>query len=170
MKQFHYQLDRVATRLHQANILVCGLLFLVMAASSFLTVILRYAMSLGFLWLQDLTIYAFGLLAIFSIPAAFRLDKHVRVDIFRQNQTVTMQRKIDIFAGVLFIIPLFGLTLLYSYGEAWTSFLIKESSPQIGGLPYYFLIKTGIPVAAILVLLQTINMLVNPTPSKDKFG
>jgi TRAP-type mannitol/chloroaromatic compound transport system permease small subunit len=93
-------------------------------------------------------------LAVFSIPVAFAADKHVRVDIVRQSQNFDLQRRTDFIGIFVFAFPVFILLLVYVWGDVIYSIKIGEGSPQIGGLPFFFLIKAGLPLACILMMVQ----------------
>ena len=143
-----------AIRVHKLTLALCMMLFAVMAASTLATVVLRYSFDTGFLWLQDLTLYAFGLLAILSLPCAIHADRHVRVDIFRAKQSFRRGVLTDRFSFAAFLAPVFIMLLVYAAPELLTSIRINEASPQIGGLPWYFVVKAGMPISAVLMLLQ----------------
>ncbi len=149
---------RFADQLNKATLVLCILLFATMAGSTIATVVMRHVFNSGFLWLQDLGMFAFGLLAILSLPCALNVDRHVRVDIFRVRQSGTMQKRTDWFGTAFFLIPVFLLLLVYSLPEFTISLAIGESSPQIGGLPFYFIVKAGIPVCAVLMLVQGVAL------------
>jgi TRAP-type mannitol/chloroaromatic compound transport system permease small subunit len=145
---------KIASGLNKATGLLCMMLFVTMAFSVVGNIVLRYALASGSLWLQDLALFSFGLLAIFSIPVAFGADRHVRVDIVRQRQGISSRQRTDIIGILGFSIPIFILLLTYVWNDVVYSVLILESSPQIGGLPFFFLVKAGLPLACILMMVQ----------------
>jgi TRAP-type mannitol/chloroaromatic compound transport system permease small subunit len=57
---------------------------------------------------------------------------------------------------VLFLIPFMVVILLYGAPYVQRSWRIYEGSANIGGMPGLFVLKTFIPIFAILVLLQGI--------------
>lgn len=133
---------------------LCILLFALMATSVLVNVVLRYALAGGSLWLQDLALFSFGLLAVLSIPCAFNADKHVRVDIIRQKQSQRAQRYTDVIGICVFAVPVFILLLAYVWRDVVYSISIAERSPQIGGLPFFYLVRAGLPLACILMMVQ----------------
>ncbi|MGB7335898.1 MAG: TRAP transporter small permease subunit [Salaquimonas sp.] len=158
---------KIIERLHRTTMAFCGLMFLVMVTSTATSVVMRYVFSYGALWLQDLSLYSFGLFAILSIPCAMATDKHVRVDIFRQNQLPETQALIDRIAIFGLLFPVFILLVCYAFGDALYSFAIREGSPQIGGLPFYFLVKAGIPLGAFLMLCQAIGLVLKRANDRE---
>ena len=151
MRAFVLQLSEL---LHRLTLAACFFLFLAMTISTAATVVLRYGLSTGFIWLQDVSLFAFGILAILSVPIALYHDRHVRVDVFRERQKDRARQNTDLFAYLFFLVPVFGLLLAYSNNDALVSFLIGEKSPQIGGLPGYFIVKAALPVSCLLILIQ----------------
>lgn len=140
---------------------LCMALFAIMSTSVILSVVLRYTLDSGFLWVQDLALFSFGLLAILSIPCAFSADKHVRVDVLRQGQEELVRQRIDFIGIFAFAFPMFFLLLFYGWGDVAYSILIGEGSPQIGGLPFFYLVKAGLPLACILMFFQGAAILLN---------
>ena len=158
----------IAEMLHRASLGLCALLFGIMALSVMGNVVLRYGVGSGLLWLQDLATFSFGLMAILSIPCALAVDRHVRVDIFRQNQGHVSQGRTDQAGYWLFGAPLFLLLLYYALPDVLYSASIGERSQQIGGLPYFYMVKAGLPLACILTLVQGLaQLLATPDAKRD---
>ncbi|MBC09311.1 MAG: hypothetical protein CMQ39_03980, partial [Gammaproteobacteria bacterium] len=82
---------------------------------------------------------------------------HVRVDVLHEKFSEKTKAIIEIAGTLFFLMPfcffIFFVSLEY-VGFAWS---IKESSPDPGGLPGVFLLKTLIPLMAILVAFQGIS-------------
>lgn len=95
--------------------------------------------------------------AVFLLAAAYTLkhNAHVRVDVLYDRLSPRARRWIDLGGTFLFLIPFSILLLVTSLRPLHASWAIKEMSPDPGGLPRYP-IKTLIPVAALLLLLQGI--------------
>lgn len=167
-----------ANVLHRFNIAICVLLMLVLFGAQITIVILRYSFGVGFLELQDLAAYSFAMLAVLSVPVALRLDRHVRVDIFRSRQEKTLRRRFDQCAIILMLFPVFALTLYLVLPQVAYSWSIFEGGVETGGLPGYFLIKTALPVMCALMLIQGASLFfegfqsanTNDEPSDDGHG
>ena len=153
-----------STLLHSATVFLCMVLFVIMAFSTAATVALRYVLSSGHLWLQDLSVFAFGLLAILSLPVALFHDRHVRVDSFRNQQSAKTKFQFDVFAVFAMLVPLFSMLAIFAYGDVLASFKLGEGSPQIGGLPFYYIVKAGLPVSCILMMVQGVALLLPSSP------
>lgn len=132
-------------------------LVLFMALVTFVIVLLRYAFNLGWIWLQDSVTYAHGSLFLLAAAYAYLGGEHVRVDIFYQGMTPQKKAKVDLF-GVLFLLfPMTGLILANSIPSVIKSWSILEGSREAGGMPGFFLVKTMVPLFAILLILQGIS-------------
>jgi TRAP-type mannitol/chloroaromatic compound transport system permease small subunit len=121
----------------------------------------RYWFSSGSIRLQESITFMHA--AVFMLAAAYTLAAggHVRVDIFYGHMRPTRQALVDIAGTLLLLLPFCGFLLWSSWDYVTTSWLIQESSRETGGLPFPFpsLVKTFIPLTAILLGLQGIAML-----------
>jgi TRAP-type mannitol/chloroaromatic compound transport system permease small subunit len=120
----------------------------------FAVVVLRYAFGLGSIRLQESVIYAHA--ALFMLAAAWTLqaDGHVRVDIFYGRATPRTRAIVDLAGAIVFLAPFVTALVLLSLpyvGRSWASF---EGSRETSGLPFVYLLKTLIPIFALLVGLQ----------------
>lgn len=125
-----------------------------LVALMFGLVVARYAFGLGSVAAQELTLWLSS--AVFLIGAAFALkrDAHVRVDIFYRGFSVRGRALVDFIGTALFLLPFAGLLLAVSYDYAAQSWAIGEGSREPGGLPAVYLLKSLIPLAALLLLIQ----------------
>lgn len=158
---------RLADWLHRATCAVCLVLLLVLFLSQTFVVLLRYVFGIGFLELQGVVSYSFALLAVLGIPVALRLDKHVRVDVLRRFQSGRIAWRFDIAGIVGFLIPLFVLTLIFVLPDIRYAWSIREGAIETGGLPGYFLVKTGLPVTCVLMLIQAVALLAGGYPQAE---
>ena len=95
---------------------------------------------------------------IFLLGSAYTLQKneHVRVDVFYNKLSEKNKNIIDLTGDIVFLLP-FSLVIFYtSLPFVEDSFRILESSPDPGGLPFRFIIKSIIPFAFLLLALQGI--------------
>jgi TRAP-type mannitol/chloroaromatic compound transport system permease small subunit len=124
-------------------------------------VIQRYWFSSGSIRLQEFITFMHA--AVFMLAAAYTLavGGHVRVDIFYGRMNTERQALVDIAGTLLLLLPFCGFLLWSSWDYVATSWLIQESSKETGGLPFPFpsMVKSFIPITAILLGLQGISML-----------
>src|SRR5690606_32392664 len=118
----------------------------------------RYLFHFSVLAFQGL--YVWMNCAMFTGVAGFALlrDNHVRVDIFYRPWPIRRKAIPDLIGVVIFLIPFMIVVLVYSIPYVQRSWRIFEGSANIGGMPGLFILKTFIPVFAVLVLLQGIAM------------
>jgi TRAP-type mannitol/chloroaromatic compound transport system permease small subunit len=143
----------------------------------FAVVLMRYALGFGSIWLQETIIYAHA--ALFLLAAAWTLKEggHVRVDVFYATATPRTKALVDL-CGALFLLLPFAVALFwFSLPYVMRSWAILERSPETSGLPLVFLLKTLIPVFAVLLALQGVAqaaraaaLLSFPRPTKREEG
>lgn len=129
-------------------------LCLAMAALTALIVFLRYGFNIGSIAAQEAVIYMHG--ALFMLGAAYTLKEggHVRVDIFYQRFSTRTQAWINSLGGIVFLLPLCAFILGISWSYVTESWAIRESSPEAGGIPAVFLLKSLVPLMAINLFCQ----------------
>jgi TRAP-type mannitol/chloroaromatic compound transport system permease small subunit len=122
----------------------------------FAVVVMRYALGIGSIWLQESVIYAHG--ALFMLTAAWVLQTgdHVRVDIFYAAAKPRRRAAIDLLGAVIFLAPFAVALVILSVPYAARSWAVLEHSPEASGLPFVYAIKTLIPLFALLIGLQGI--------------
>ena len=106
----------------------------------------------------ELQWYVFSAIFLLGAGYTMRRDEHVRVDIWYAGRTPRTQARIDVIGTVIFLIPFCVFILWTSWFPVKNSWAIHEMSPDPGGLPRYP-IKTLIPIAFILLLLQAVSQL-----------
>ena len=122
----------------------------------FAVVLMRYALGFGSIWLQETIIYAHA--ALFLLAAAWTLKEggHVRVDVFYSAASPRTKALVDL-CGALFLLLPFAIALFtFSLPYVARSWAILERSRETSGLPLVFLLKTLIPIFALLLALQGI--------------
>lgn len=122
-------------------------------------VIARYLFNYTFAAIIELEWYLFSFIFLIGAAYALKHDKHVRVDVFYGNFTKKQQAWINLFGTIFFLIP-FCIVIIYtSFRFTANAFAINEGSPDPGGLPARYLVKSAIPIGFTLLLLQAISLL-----------
>jgi TRAP-type mannitol/chloroaromatic compound transport system permease small subunit len=144
------RIDRLTTAIGRA----AAWLVLVIVVLQFVLVLARYVLGLGSIWLSETVIY--GHAALIMLAAAWTLGAggHVRVDVFYDGATPRTRAVIDLLGGLLLLLPFALFLLWFSVPYAARSWAILERSHESSGLPLVFLLKTLIPVFAVLMALQ----------------
>lgn len=101
--------------------------------------------------------------AIFLLSAGWTLkeDRHVRVDLFYQNFSENKKALINILGTVFLLLPFCFVGFSESLSFVESSFAVKETSPDPGGLPARYIIKAAIPISFFLMGLQGISIILN---------
>ncbi len=133
-------------------------LILSMIAVTFLVVILRYLFQLGWIWMQESIIYMHA--AFFLLTAAYTLlrEGHVRVDIFYGKMNPFHRALVNFLGSLLLLLPFCLAIIFYGFsyvGDAWRRL---EASPEAGGIPAIFLLKSLILILPALLALQAISI------------
>ena len=136
-------------------------LTLLMAIATGIVVVERYWFADGSIRLQESIIFMHA--AVFMLAAGYTLaaGDHVRVDIFYSTMQRRTKALVDIAGTLLLLLPVCGFLLWSSWDYVATSWLIGETSQESNGLPFPFpsLLKSFIPLASALLILQGIVML-----------
>lgn len=146
-------------RIFSAVLWFCTSLAAIVFFGQLAMVLMRYLLGVGFLEIQDAVNYAFAALVALSVAVSFDRDKHVRVDVFRQTWSKTTNRRIDWLGDLLLALPVFGLMLWTAFPLVRSSWAILEGSPETGGLPGLFVVKTCLMILPALVLLLVLQRL-----------
>jgi len=103
-------------------------------------------------------IYMHALLFLLASASALLNGGHVRVDVFYSKASDKAKAWVDLFGTYLALIPMSALILWSSTGYMASAWRILERSRESDGLPFVFLLKTAIPLFAILMIIQGVAM------------
>lgn len=122
-------------------------------------VIIRYIFNESSVAIQELEWHLFAI--IFLMGAAYTLqnDDHVRVDLFYSMFNLKQKAWLNIIGTIIFLIPFTLLIIYASQNYVINSFTLNESSPDPGGLPARYILKTIIPLSFLFLLLQGFSLL-----------
>jgi len=151
-KLFADGIDRVNAGIGRAATWCC--LFIV--GVEFAIVVMRYAFGIGLIAIQESVLYAQAALFMLAAAWTLQLGGHVRVDIFYAAASPRSRALVDFFGAVAFLVPFAVVLALLSIPYAARSWAILERSREASGLPFVYLLKTLIPVFALLMGLQGI--------------
>jgi TRAP-type mannitol/chloroaromatic compound transport system permease small subunit len=85
-----------------------------------------------------------------------QLGGHVRVDIFYADASPRSRAVVDLLGAIVLLLPFCGVLAWFALPYVERSWAILERSREASGLPLVFLLKTLIPVFAVLLGLQGI--------------
>ena len=119
-------------------------------------VILRYVFDTGAIALQESVTYMHSLVFMVGLSYALKHDGHVRVDLLFARRSERARMKINLIGHLSFLLPVCLVIAVESFDYVTRSWLIFEGSPEVGGIPAVYLLKTLIPLSALLLLAQAI--------------
>jgi len=122
---------------------------LAMALFTSAVVILRYGFATGSIALQETITYLHGSMFMLGVAYALKVGAHVRVDIFYRNFNERTKAWVDALGGILFLLPLCVAIIVLSWDYVADAWRIREVSPEPGGIPYLYLLKTLLPLMAL---------------------
>lgn len=120
-----------------------------MVAATCVVVLLRYGFGIGATALQEGVTYMHA--AVFLLAAAYTLnvDGHVRVDIFYGRWSRRAQHWLNLAGSLGLLLPFAAFLFAASLGYVADSWARLETSPQPDGLPFVYLLKSLMLVAAV---------------------
>jgi TRAP-type mannitol/chloroaromatic compound transport system permease small subunit len=147
---------RAISRLNGLIGFLLSFLSLAIVLICFSVVVLRYGFRTGSVPLQDAYVWLNG--AMFMGIAGYTLlkDGHVRVDIFYREASTRRRALVDIAGSLFFITPFLVLLTVYAWPYVERSWAMSESSPNFGGLPALYVLKSFLLVFVAVVGLQTL--------------
>lgn len=130
-------------------------LVLAMIALVASNVLLRYSMSLGSVWAQELEWHLLAAIIMLGMSHALQRGEDVRVDLFYGRYGARTKWWVDL-ASLLLLLAIalifFKLSLGY-VGQAWA---VGERSADPGGIPWRWAVKSLIPVGFALIALHAV--------------
>jgi len=118
-------------------------------------VLLRYALSVGSVWAQELEWHLLAAVVLLGMSYAQQRGDPVRVDVFYAGYGPRTRFAVDMLSHALaLLIALAFIRLSWGYvGQAWA---VDEASPDPGGIPHRWVVKGLIPLGFALLALQTL--------------
>jgi TRAP-type mannitol/chloroaromatic compound transport system permease small subunit len=137
-----------------------GWLTTLMVLIVFYDTVMRYAWNKGNVALQELEWHLFAV--VFLIGAAYTLKQggHVRVDILFIKFSEKTKAWVDFLGTLVFLIPFSIMVILSTKGFIENSWAVKEVSPDPGGLPARYILKSMIPLGFVLLIIQGFSQMI----------
>lgn len=158
--RFARAIDRLNDAIYSAVRWLVVVMILVGALNAVARYLTKYTgLSLASNAALDIQWYMFSLIFLLGAAAALRHDMHVRVDVLFERLSARTRAWIDIAGTVLFLLPFCVMMLITSWPAIHNSWIVREGSPDPGGLARYP-IKTVILVCFALLFLQGLSQLI----------
>lgn len=148
------RIERMIDRIGQAASLLALVIIVLMACN----VLLRYSLSFGSVWAQELEWHLLAALILFGMSYALLRGDNVRVDIFYSKYTPETKRWVDIVSAIL-TMAIAAIMMFLSWKYVGQSYAIAEKSPDPGGIPMRWLLKSLLPLGYGLLLIQSFGAL-----------
>ena len=149
-------LDRISTATGKA----AAWLTLFMVVVTFVVVVMRKLLDVGFIWVQESVVWMHAI--VFMLGAAYTLrdEEHVRVDVFYRAMSPRRRAWVDLVGVVVFLLPVCVFLAWNSVEFVTQSWSIREASRESGGLPYPFIpmLKSVILLMPVAVALQGLSL------------
>lgn len=129
---------------------LCVLALVLLVATN---VLLRYLFSIGPVALQELEWHLISPIALLGLAYAMKHRADVRVDFLYDRFSIKGRAAIDLLSALL-TLTIGAIITWLSLPYVMQSYQLMEGSPDPGGLPLRYLLKTFIPLGFALLVLQ----------------
>ena len=151
---------------------LCSMLMILMVLNVFYDVVMRYFFNDVSIGMQELEWHLFAAMFMFGIGYTLKEDGHVRVDVFYEKMSIRTKSYINIFGGLVFVLPITLLTLYFGWDYTHEAYEMGEGSADPGGLPHRFIVRGIIPASSIFLILCVLYVVLQHiqilrTPDKD---
>lgn len=147
------ELDRVATVVRAVGVVAACVLLPAQIVLGVGYVIARKFLSFQLTPFQELEWHLFFALVFLTLGSAYLADRHVRIDIVRDRLSMRTRAVIEIGGFLVALLPFCLIIIYLGTISAWDAFMLGERSRAPLGLPYRWIIKSMIPIGAVLLLL-----------------
>lgn len=155
---------------------IAAVLLFVLVGVIIYDVIGRKFFATGSFLLQELEWHLHGVIAVFAFGYAYTRNAHVRIDVLADRMGDRFRLWLEFWVILLLVIPFFAFILWYGYEFAERAYLRGEGANGGRGLPYRWIIKSAVPVSAVLtiagcsaVALRILAVLKRPDLISDPF-
>ena len=129
-----------------------GLLLLVLTGVILYDIIGRQFFNTGSVALQELEWHLHGAIAVLGFGYGYTRDAHVRIDIVYQSFSDTFKLKLEVAGIALLLTPFLVFLFWFGFDFAFRAFVRNEGSAGGLGLDYRWIIKSAVPLSALLAL------------------
>lgn len=123
-----------------------------------MNVILRYMLRIGPMELQELEWHMISPIALIGMCYAMRHNDHVKVDIFYDKFEESRRDLVDLLAAIATIV-MSVLIIDMSTDFVGQAYVVDEGSPDPGGLPHRWLLRSFIPIGFTILAMQAFGNL-----------
>jgi TRAP-type mannitol/chloroaromatic compound transport system permease small subunit len=132
-------------------------LMLGMVLVVFTDVVLRYAFNMSSVFTQELEWHLFGIVYLLAAGYTMLYDEHVRVDIMYSRLSPRRKAWFDFVLLFVFFFPACLLIVITSWPFVKLSWTLGEGSPDPGGIPARWALKSVIILGFLILMLQGVS-------------
>ncbi len=118
-----------------------------MVAVTCIVVGLRYAFGAGAIAMQEAVIYMHAMALSAGLAYTLQRDEHVRVDLLYARMGERGKSWVNLCGHLFLLVPTCICIIAVSLRYAVQSWSILEGSPEVGGVPAVFLLKSLLPAS-----------------------
>jgi TRAP-type mannitol/chloroaromatic compound transport system permease small subunit len=122
-----------------------------------LNVTMRYLFGEGRVEFEEVQWHLYSIGFLIGLSTCMSTDDHVRVDIFHERLSLNARAWIELYGLMLLFFPFVVSVIIFSVPFVGYSFEIGEVSDAPGGLPFRWVIKSILPLAAILLVITGVS-------------
>jgi TRAP-type mannitol/chloroaromatic compound transport system permease small subunit len=130
---------------------------LAMVLVVFTDVVMRYGLSRSSVFMQEMEWHLFAVGYLLAAGYTMLYDEHVRVDIVYSSWSPRRKAWANFVFAFLFFFPSVVLVIYTTIPFVRNSFLVNEGSPDPGGVPARWILKSVIIVGFVLLGLQGVS-------------
>ncbi|MFC3613425.1 TRAP transporter small permease subunit [Lutimaribacter marinistellae] len=134
-------------------------LVLYMVLMTFANVVMRYVFGISIIALYESVLYAFAISMTALAGWALMRDQHVRVDIFYGAMRPRGRALVNIAGTVFLLAPMLWVLWSRSIPYVERSWKLRETSNEVAGLDYLYVLKTFMLVFVALLAFQAVSFL-----------
>jgi TRAP-type mannitol/chloroaromatic compound transport system permease small subunit len=131
-----------------------------MVAVVFADVIMRYTMNRTYVFTQELEWYLFGIVYLLAAGYTMLHDEHVRVDIVYSKLSPKRKAWLDFILLLVFFFPSCLMVVYTSWPFVRNAWSVWESSPDPGGIPARWALKSVIILGFVILMIQGLSELI----------
>jgi len=155
MERLQKVLDRFSDIFGRISIMLLILLLL----NVFYDVIARYFFKSSSIGMQEMEWHLFASMFLIGIAYTLKEEGHVRVDVLYEKFSEKKQAWVNVLGCIFFLFPFVGLIMWFGYGFAFEAYDLGEMSGDPGGLKYRWIIKSMIPLSALMLAISGLGFL-----------
>ena len=132
--------------------LAWGMLLMVLVV--FGDVLMRYVFKRTYVWTQELEWYLFAITYLMAGGYVMLWDEHVRVDIMYSRLSPRKRAWVDLILLFVFFFPSVLMVIYTTWPFFRNSLSVWEGSPDPGGIPARWALKSVIIIAFVVMAIQ----------------